>query len=226
MKIYITKPAHSEYAHGRIPLENNFSNIDDLIDNCTIWFFKPKLEKPFIDIFGDKFCFRGWFNFHNCHFSFQHFSECEVKEKARELILSSISDDFSETYKNKHYRWIVSLDVSISLSETPGNFNLYLKKPSSVHDIQYAGIDRFSIFTTDPRSDSFDESSFSSLKGYFFRKTPEVNEIMVKMWKENIKSFNVEYDDDFLFNISEFNHVEGKDCKLFIAEFFANINLI
>lgn len=179
MEIYITKPAHSEYGHGRIPINNRFSTIDELIENSKVWFNKPSLTKPFLDIFTDKFIFRGWHNYHLCYILVKDFPECQVKEFVKNKIRESVFDDFSETYKNKHYRWVYPINVKITSSEEPGNFDLYVKKPSSVHDIQYAGIDRFKIYLEDPKSPLFNDHT-SYLLGRLLERRLNLNTLCIK----------------------------------------------
>lgn len=221
MKLYITKPKHTKY--GRIELDTPFESIEELIEHSTIWFSKPVFEKPFIDIFGDKFCWRWWIAKYRCSILFKHFPECEVKESIRELIKKSINSNFHENLHNRHYKWIGEIDVTLFRKKTSGNFNLYLTKPQSVWDIKYAGIDRFRIFFSKPELPlSFENENRYYIDGKFFRKSKEFENLCIEMWSCIKNSFDVQ-EENFLDNIIEQNHKNKQSSTEFIKEFFFDI---
>lgn len=229
LKIYITKPLHSRY--GTIKLENPFKNIDDLIENCTIWFKKPSFEKPFMDIFGEGFVIRGW----ACDYSkipYKDFPDCDVKKGIYEIIKTSISDNFHETIHNRHYRWIGELEVELVRKNTEGNLTLFLTKPS-VWDIQVAGIDRAKIWFSKPSIQLYDKNQYTDedyfylcaknyIEGKYFRKTKEHKLLLDDMWQSIKDTFTVS-SENFLSEITEYNHKPGQDHDHFIKEYYFDI---
>ena len=226
MKLYITKPKHTKY--GRIPLENPFNSIEELIENCQVWLHKPFFEKPFMDIFGEGFCWRFWNSDYHCSVFFNQFPEGEVKECIRQTINDSISANFHENRLNSHYKWIGEINVELFRKETPSNFNLYLTKPSSIWDIRYAGIDRCRIFLSKPNIPlDLEKHYINYISGKFFRKNKEFEDFCLEMWSDIKNSFDVEDNIEFNFleKISETNHKNNQDCANFIKEYFFDINI-
>lgn len=223
--LYITKPIHTKY--GSVSLENPFNSIDELISQSKIWFKKPYFEKPFMDIFGEGFCIRNWTCFYNCGIVFEEFPEGIVKEHIYNLIKSTIEPDFYENLYNRHHKWIGEVDITLIRKEKPGNFNLYLVKPSSVWDIQYAGIDRCKIFLKNPQMPLDTEKYYLNyIEGRVFRKTKELEEFCMEMWSNVKDSFELTDEDSFKFlqKITDNNHKENQGCKDFIKEFFFDID--
>lgn len=224
--LYITKPLHTKY--GSIPLENPFESVDALINNSTIWFKKPKFEKPFMDIFGGGFCIRNWWCFDRCGIVFSKFPEGSVKEHIYNLIKNTIEPDFHEGIKNRHHKWIGEVNIELIRKKNSGNFNLHLIKPSSVWDIQYAGIDRCKIFLEKPALPLYTENNYTNyIDGKVFRQTPELEEFAIEMWDHVKNSFNFSDDDhfDFLMRITDKNHKDNQGCRDFIREFFFDIQI-
>lgn len=233
MKIYLTKPAHTKY--GLIKL-TPYASIDDLIDNSTFWFVKPSFEKPFICFLTDDFGWRGFSTDYQCSGKIIDCPEGEVKEAMKKMIRESIDDNFYESLHNRHYKWIGELDVDLVPSETSGNFNLYLTKPS-VWDIQFAGVDRATIWLYPPylkkeQSDLYDNSKFHynfdgrvGIKGNYFRKFEK--QLNFTFWTDITNSFDVSTEDmDYFYrNINETNHKEGQSSTEFIKEYYFNLIL-
>lgn len=227
MKIYITKPKHTKY--GSIPIDNPFTSIEDMIDNCMIWLIKPYLEKPFMDIFGGGFCLRSWSSRYRCNVLFKYFPECEVKENIRHLIRLSINDDFSESIHNRHHKWIGEIDTEIIRRDTPGNFNLYLTKPPSAWDVNFAGIDRAKIFLFCPEKELLEslvngvyDDKIYYIVGEFFRRNPDFEVLTYEMWGEIKNTFTIP-EEDYFYKMNETCHKENQDPTEFIKTFFFDL---
>lgn len=233
MKIYITKPVHTRY--GRIKLEK-FDSIESLIDNSMFWFVKPTFSKPFICFLTDELSRMGFNSDYQCNGKVKDFPEGEIKEIMKNMVRESIDDDFHESFPNRHYKWMGELDVDLLPSETSGNFNLYLTKPS-VWDIQFAGIDRATIWLYPPylkkeQSDLYDTDKFYydfdgrvGIKGNYFRKFE--SDLSVMFWTEIVNSFDVNSEsmDYFYKTINDKNHKEGQSSTEFVKEYYFNLIL-
>lgn len=224
MKLYVTKPIHSKY--GRVKIQNPFKNINDLINNSSIWFYKPTFEKPFIDIFDETFYLRGWNTFSNSLIPFKYFPEGEVKDYIYEKLFNSIDYDFHESIKNRYYNWLEIIDVELNQRTNKGNFDLYLIKPKHSWDIQFAGIDRTKVFLQLPDLKTKKEDfELFYIEGKFFRITKEVEPLMNDMWKSIKNSFNIEADKNFLNRINDFNHKPNQGPKEFLKVFHCDLIL-
>lgn len=233
MKIYLTKPAHTKY--GLIKL-TPYASVDDIIENSIFWFVKPTFEKPFICFLTNDFGWRGFSSDYPCSGKIKNFPDGEVKAAMKKIIRDSIDDDFYETLPNRHYKWIGELDVDLLPSETSGNFNLYLTKPD-VWDIQFAGVDRATIWLYPPElkkieSDLYDNNKFHyrfdgivGIKGNYFRKFESKLNLM--FWTDIVNSFDVSSEnmDDFYRNINDNNHKKGQGSNKFIKEYYFNLFL-
>lgn len=224
IKIYITKPIHTRY--GRIQLDNPFKDINDMINNSCIWFYRPSFEKPFIDIFEENFCLRGWDTFSKSLVLFKDFPDGEVKNHIYKKIFESVDSNFYEKIKNRYYNWLEIIDVELIQRKNKGNFDLYLMKPKYAWDIQFAGIDRAKIFLYQP--DLKTEKKYHELcyiEGKFFRKTKEVENLCIEMWKTIKNSFDVEDNEHFLNLITDSNHKINQSSKEFIKIFHCDLKL-
>lgn len=234
MKIYITKPAHTKY--GLIKL-TPYASVDDIVENSTFWFVKPTFAKPFICMLTDDFGWPGFASDYQAFGQIKDFPEGQVKEEMKKLVRNSIDDDFYESLNNRHYKWIGELDVDLIPSNTSGNFNLYLTKPD-VWDIQFAGIDRATIWLYKPKLkrsefDLYDNTKHHytfdgivGIKGQYFRKFAN-DSLGLLFWNDIVNSFdvNAENMDDFYRNINKNNHKKGKSSKKFIKEYYFNLIL-
>lgn len=233
MKIYLTKPAHTKY--GLIKL-TPFDSVDDIIDNSSFWFVKPTFEKPFICFLTDDFGWSGFSSDYQCSGKVKQFPEGVVKEAMKKMIRESIDDNFYESLHNRHYKWIGKLDVDLEPTKTSGNFNLYLTKPS-VWDIQFAGVDRATVWLYPPelkkeQTDLYDSNKFHysfdglvGIKGIYFRKFD--NELNLLFWNDIVKSFDISSENmDFFYrNINDKNHKECQSSTEFIKEYYFNLIL-
>lgn len=229
MKIYITKPKHTKY--GSIPIENSFTTVEDLIEHSMVWLIKPYLEKPFMDIFGGGFCLRPWGSRYRCSILFKYFPEGQVKEEIRKIIRQSINDDFSETLHNRHHKWIGELEVDLTRRDTPGNFDLYLTKPPSAWDVNFAGVDRAKIFFNKPckktlRSwmDGEDHEMEYYIVGEFFRRNPDFESLTLEMWEDIKNTFTIPQE-DYLYLMDETRHKENQGPADFIKPFFFDLKI-
>jgi hypothetical protein len=173
------------------------------------------------------------------------FPEGEIKEKARELIRSSIEPNFHETRINRYHRWIGEVDATFVERKTSGNFNMYLTK-SCPHDITFAGIDFCKVWLEKPkyvrvvidsgmRKKTYYEMEVkgkSYISGKVFRKTPEIEYISSTMWKSVVNSFDLNFNfekddmaDDFYMKINNRNHKKGMSSKKFFEVFFFDLIL-
>lgn len=232
MKIYVTKPAHTKY--GRMKLDT-YSSVEDLIENSTFWFDKPKFEKPFKCFLTDEISWNGFTNGFHSMGSMKNFPEGEVKEVLKKMIRNSINEDFSETLVNRHYKWIGELDVDLIASETSGNFNLYLTKPDAI-DIKVAGIDRAIIWLYKPtlkkvadlytgKTLTYQFDGIVGIKGLFFRKREKA--LCEIFWQNIVDSFDIQFNNmnEFYHRISNKNHKKGQSPKKFIKEYYFNLLL-
>jgi hypothetical protein len=233
MKIYITKPIHTRY--GRIKLDR-FSSIESLIDNSMFWFVKPTFSKPFLCSLTDELSRMGFESDYHCSGKVKDFPEGEIKEIMKNMVRESIDDNFHESLQNRHYKWIGELDVDLLPSETSGNFNLYLTKPS-VWDIQFAGVDRATLWLYPPylkkeQSDLYDTNKFYyafegrvGIKGNYFRKFE--NKLSLMFWNDIVNTFAVSSEniDDFYRNINDKNHKKGQSSTEFVKEYYFNLIL-
>lgn len=226
MKIYITKPIHSKYGH--IKLDTPFATLDYIIQNSRIWFKKPHHEKPFLDIFDiTNFCYRGWGCRLPCILFVKNMPHSKLKETIITAIKNSIHIDLTEDFHNKHYKWCYEIDVKFIRRETPGNFDLYLTKPS-VHDLEFAGIDRAKLYFQDPylntMSEDEDHLPIDHLVGKLFRKNEELYDPhCIDMWNAIKSSFNVPNDENFLNRISKTNHKENQGQFEFVQPFYFDL---
>lgn len=225
IKLYITKPLHTKY--GRIPLENSFNSTDELIQHSRVWLCKPSFQKPFIDIFEENFCIREWHSSYQDGIRLKDFPDGKVKESICNVIKKTIEPNFYESLYFRHHKWIGEIDVTLIRKEKSGNFNLYLTKPSSVWDIEFAGIDRCKIFLNKPEMPLNHEKHYlkNYIKGVIFRKTPELEPLCIEMWNNVKDSFDIPDQFNFLRKINDDNHKENQDCCNFMREFFFDIEL-
>lgn len=233
MKIYLTKPPHTKY--GRIKL-NTYQTIDELVDDSTFWFDKPKFKKPFICVFTEELAWDGFSNLYHCSGKIKNFPEGPVKEAMKTLIKNTIREDFYETFSNRHYKWIGEIEVDLVSSTTTGNFNLYLTKPDAV-DIHVAGIDRATIWFHKPKLkreliDLYESNKFnyhlegqSGIKGVYFRKFQK--ELCQMFWNDIVNSFDIQFDNmtEFYTKINNKNHKKGQSSKKFVKEYYFNLLL-
>lgn len=240
MKLYITKPYHTRY--GYMKIDNPYNTIEDLINESSVWFMKPKFLKPNICMFEGTIVWNGYHNhgYYSTSIRVSSLPEGQVKEKIKKLIRASISDDFSETRTNRYHTWIGEVDVEFVEKESKGNFNLYLTKPNA-HSISFAGVDQCKIWLEQPKYNRIyrdvgqkNEINYNMIvkdkdyiSGKIFRKTPELNFIMTKIWKALVESFDIEFKDsnDFYMKINDKNHKKGMSSRHFSAVFFFDLVL-
>jgi hypothetical protein len=231
MKIYITKPIHSKY--GSIKLENKYKNIDELVQDSCLWVRRPHFEKAFKCIFTDDLVIRGWYSDFGYIGTVNNFPNNEIKKIIIEKIKNSIENNFYESLKNRHYKWIGELDLKMIRKETFGNFNLYLTKPTSF-SIQSRGIDKAEFWLQRPvLKESKEEnrviysfSGESSISGKFFRKCFD-EKFLEEAWDDIVNSFDFEHKDmdEFYFNLKEEYSKPGQDYLNFCKEYYFDLIL-
>lgn len=231
MKIYITKPIHSKY--GSIKLENKYQNVDELVQNSYLWVRKPCFEKAFKCIFTNELVIRGWCSDFGEIGTVKDFPDNDIKKIIIEKIKHSIENNFYESLKNRHYKWIGELDVNLIRKEKAGNFNLYLTKPCA-YSIQSRGIDKAKFWFQRPVlkkqinegkiSHSF--SADSCISGKFFRKCFDES-FLDEAWNDIVNSFDFEYNniDEFYYKLKEEYSKPGQDYLNFVKEYYFDIEL-
>lgn len=229
MNFYITKPTHDKY--GSIQISETFNTLDELIDDCSIWVKQPTFEKPFICVFEGTLCIRGWDSLYGYVGKLKDFPNCDVKDELKKLALNSIDENFYEKINERYHRWIGVVSAVLSKTETSGNFNLYLTKPCAA-SIQSRGIDRAEIWLDRPILEKqeagtvYEYESFigkSSISGRYFRK--EKHFMLSPLWEAIVNSFDVNNDDNFLYNINDNNSKPGQNRSEFLKEYYLNISL-
>ncbi len=229
MNFYITKPSHTKY--GRIKLDKSFNSLDDLLDECCIWVKKPAFEKPFICVFENTFCIRGWDSQYGKVGKFKYFPNGEVKDELKNLVLNSINTNLYEEINNRYYRWIGVVKTVLEESETSGNFNLFLTKPEASM-ICSRGIDYANIWLDKPElktfnvNEDFEYQKFegkASMSGKYFRK--EDHFLLTKFWDDIVNSFDIPKSKNFLFEINDNNSKPGQSSSEFLKEYYFNLRL-
>lgn len=237
MKIYITKPAHIKY--GKILL-NRYSSIDKLLDDCTVWFNKPFFRKPVICFLTDQFIWYGFdCGLSDSYIKLKHLPEGEVKDKLKELVKTSLNFDLSESLPNRHYKWMGTLDIEMTITDETPDLTLYLTKPS-IWDIQFAGIDRARIWFTQPvltevkslYPDDLKRFELSTgknnyLSGKVFRKVHEFEDAGLKMWQAITNTFTVSQDniETYYDALKPETEKQGMTDKEFIVPFHFKFKL-
>lgn len=235
INLYITKPAHTKY--GTIPFPK-YNNIEDLLNDCKIWFKKPALEKPCLCVFTSEFIWYGFqSDLRECFIYFKDLPEIKVKDEIRNIITESLNEDLSESLSNRHYKWIGTINVNIDIvnKDAEKKIVLYLTKPC-VWSIRSAGIDRAKIWFKKPklkriymRNDKKEdyikslEADCPYLCGRLIRKTKELEPLCDIMWQSILDSFNYNEEKGFYYNLSERSHKKGQSETKFIKEFYITI---
>lgn len=230
MNFYITKPTHDKY--GRIQISETFNTLDELIDDCSIWVKQPTFEKPFICVFENTLCIRGWDSRHGYVGKLKYFPNCDVKDELKKLALNSIDESFHENINERYHRWIGVVDAVLTQSENSGNFNLYLTKPCA-SSIQSRGIDLAEIWLDKPVLEKQEAGTVyeyqrfigkSSISGRYFRK--EKHFLLDSFWNSIVNSFDVPDSDNFLYDINDNNSKPGQSRSEFLKEYYLNLNLL
>lgn len=230
MQLYITKPVHHKY--GRIKLDKAYKDINELIDECTVWVKKPTFEDPFVCIFENTFCIRGWTSDYGQVGFLKDFPNGTVKDELKRIVLSSIGNDFKESINNKYYKWIGYLNTVIknvsSIQES--NFTLYLTKPCA-NSIKSRGIDNVNVWLDKPVLETYQSGTLyeyqnfvglSSISGKYFRKTEHF--LLDIFWEKIIDSFDVNRE-TFLEDITDYNSKPGQSRAEFLIEYYFNIEV-
>lgn len=239
MKLYITKPLHTRY--GSIKFDK-YPSLSSLLDDCKIWFFKPIFMKPALCVFGEGFIWNGFVSSNNIvdFVQYKHFPEGEVKNKIKDIISHSLKEDLSESFHDRHHKWMGECEVKFGMTEdTENSFELYLTKPL-VESIKFAGIDRAKIWFTKPKLTRHyfgivHDNSYiyklntpekAYLQGKVFRKHPELEKELNILWNSIENSFDIEENNDFLMSINNNNHKKGKSSKQMIEAFRFSLQLL
>lgn len=227
-----------------------YNSFDELYGDCTLWFSKPRFQKPAVCPFEDMFL---WYGF-NCaawlgSISFKHFLKIEelspINEKIKEIVRESLNDDITDKIGQWHHKWVGEIDISMTIynehkdSDDKDNvITIYLTKPSSTC-IQVAGIDRCKIWLSKPSLKRINyDSGMSKFHAYYldtgesnffigkmFRKTQNLKPISELMWSDIVNNYNVP-ENEFYDKINDKNHKKGQSEKKFIKEYKVVIKTI
>ncbi len=220
---------HTKY--GYIKLKKRYRTLASFIDNCKVHFSKPYFSKPFKCAITNEFCWSGWTTDLNSSSYVKDFPEGKVKERIKQLISDSIRNDLSETFENRHYKWIGELNVEFIRKEYSGDFNLYLTKPS-VSEIKFSGLDRAIFWFYKPKIKKFEHSvsfnSKSAFSGKTLRTCWDDNLFVSEVWKDIVCTFDIKYKSSGYFyrNISEEYQKTGENSEEFIKEYYFDLIVI
>jgi len=239
LNIYITKPAHTRY--GQIKM-HKYDSIEEFYGECTIWFAKPRFQKPAMCIFGEGFLWYGFDSKTNYEIKFKHLLALpelkDINNKIKLLISETLNEDLTDKFGQQHYKWIGTTEISITLYDEENHKGMnptyiYLTKPD-VSSIKVAGIDRAKVWFSKAtcRELPYEElyngkvyyqmstGSSNYICGKIFRKIPELEPILHLMWKLIVDSFDFFETDSskFYYRISKENHKENQGSLEFCKE--------